>query len=233
MDGSGDARVIDLAAFRTRKAYTFADAARLVKTNPQNVRRWMHGYQSPGHRMEPVFGGKERNSCEPAVSFLELVELAIASEFRRGTPGQSPVPLARVRSAHKYLRDRFGLDFPFASVRLRSEGGQILHDFTEREPGEGTLVVSMGGQWMLPDAVLGHLDDLEYRDDLAVEWFPFGHSIPIRVNPLIAAGRPTVAGTGVRVETLRERINLGESKDDLSKDYGIPLSKIEQVLDAA
>jgi uncharacterized protein (DUF433 family) len=230
MAANQQGKLADLEAFRSGEAYTLAEAARLAKMSPQNVRRWMHGYQPPGHPVEPVFNGKERDSRTPAVSFLELVELAIAGEFLRGTPGMKPASLARVRAAHRYLCDQLGVEFPFASVRLQTEGGRILHDFGERQPKGGSLVVSAGGQWVLPEPIQEELDALRYRDGLAAEWFPFGSSVPIRINPLIAAGRPTVAGTGVRVETLRERAAAGEPIECLSEDYGIEPSTIEQIL---
>ena len=74
-------RVVTLDRFRSGKAYTVAQAARLADTSPATVRRWLKGYSAPRHHMEPVFGAKPEDINR--LSFLELVELIVASRFRK------------------------------------------------------------------------------------------------------------------------------------------------------
>jgi len=146
-----------------------------------------------------------------------------------GSVQKRPVPLERVRRAHAYARVYLGLPYPFASLKLRQEGGHILHDFVEAEPGEGTLVLSLGGQWVLPKGVQAELEDVEYGE-WATEWFPFGRHVPIVVNPRIAAGSPTNYGTAVTVHTIRQRFEAGERIDFLAQDYDIRPSDVEEAL---
>jgi uncharacterized protein (DUF433 family) len=216
--------------FRTGKAYTITEAARLAGTNYQNVRRWLLGYEAPGHRKEPVFGEKPTGRERPMLSFLELVEVAVAAEFRRPNGEKSPVPLDRIRRAHAYARRELGLPYPFASLPIRSEGGHILHDFVVQEPGPGTLVLSLNGQWTLPIPVQAELENVTFGDEWATEWHPFGRQVPIVVNPRIAAGSPVIAGSGVTIRTVRDRFDAGDDIDYLAADYNITPHDIQQAI---
>jgi hypothetical protein len=85
---SGDGQAgVDL--FRTGKAYNVVQAAKLAGTTPATVRRWLAGYEVPGHQMEPVFGGRRLPAGEAPwfVSFLQLVEIVVVARFRRGGRG--------------------------------------------------------------------------------------------------------------------------------------------------
>lgn len=219
-------------AFRTGKAYTIAQAARLAGTSPATVRRWLAGYEAPGHQMMPVFAGQEagRASAPLVISFLELVEIVVVARFRKGSPGGQPVTLERIRRAHAYSREQFQLPYPFASLNLRESGGHILHQFEAQEPGPALLALDMGGQWVLPGLVREELDRFEFSDRLVSRWFPLGKQVPIVVDPHIAAGRPTIAGSGVTVEIIRKRFQFGQSIDFIARDFELRRSDVEQAL---
>lgn len=220
--------------FRSGKAYTIAQAARLADTTPATVRRWLVGYAAPGHRMAPVFGAKQQpeEGEQLLVSFLELVEIAVVARFRQGAEGH-PVSLDRLRRAHAYARDAFNLPYPFASLNLRERGGHVLHEFAEqRDSGAHGLVLSLNGQWELPGLVrqeLRHLD-FEQRDSLALRWFPKGRSVPIVLDPRIAAGRPVIYRRGVTLETIAARWRAGEPITSIAEDYELEPSTVESVL---
>src|SRR3972149_3647087 len=95
---------VSLDKFRTGKAYTVPQAARLAHSSSATVRRWLKGYEVPGHRMTPVFGRKiEAPEAGPLlVSFLELVEIVVVARFRQGADGHHRVPLERLRQAHDF-----------------------------------------------------------------------------------------------------------------------------------
>jgi uncharacterized protein (DUF433 family) len=225
-----------LDPYRTGRAYTITEAARLADTSYQNVRRWVKGYSRPGHHMEPVFGDKsflERSDEPLMISFLDLLEIVVAARFRKADTGRKPVSLERIRLAHDYAEKQLGVRYPFAHLRLRQEGGHILHEFDEASPGRGLLVLSSGGQWVLPDVVLEEYDDIDFDGDYAEKWYPFGRRIPIVVNPRIAAGALTFDGTGVTVETVHGRFKAGATIDHLARDYSLNPSAVERALQYA
>ena len=166
---------------QTSPLYTVSQAARLAGTTPQTARRWLLGYRVAGHSMQPVFS---RDAEQPLLSFLDLIELVVAVRFRRGAPGK-PMPLERVRSAHHFMRGVLRIDHPFASTRLRSEGGHILHDFETADPAPRTLAVDLHGNYVLPNLVTEQLEAMDFasEDGLAIRWFPAGKAVPIVVAP--------------------------------------------------
>jgi hypothetical protein len=73
--------VVAIDRFRTGKAYAVGEAARLGGIRSSAVRRWLEGYDAPGHRLAPVFGSRGDDSRR--LSSLELVELIVASVSAR------------------------------------------------------------------------------------------------------------------------------------------------------
>jgi uncharacterized protein (DUF433 family) len=217
--------------FRTGMAYTVSEASRIVGTSAQNVRRWLRGYEAPGHRMEPVFGVKNAGADEPLqVSFLQLVEIAVVVAFR-----SHGVSLKRLRDAHAYARTAFDFDYPFASMDLGESGGHVLHQFEEERPdGKGKLVELDGsGQFVLPEMVKVRILEFDFVDRLAVRWFPFGRTVPVVIDPHLAAGNPTVHGTRVTVETLRKRWKAGEPMASIADDLELEVGDVESILQRA
>jgi uncharacterized protein (DUF433 family) len=216
--------------FRTGEAYSVAEAARLAKTTPQTVRRWLLGYDRPGHHMEPVFGRKE---AEPGkdlrVSFLELVEIAVAAGFR-----QVGIKLERIRQAHEFARKQLYVPFPFATMDFKSLGGHLIHQFEVEEPVpySGHMAFDHEGQWTLPGAVQDELEALDFdKDDkLASRWFPFGRPAGVVIDPHYAAGRPIIEGTRIPVSAIQERWDARESLEFLAQDYDLPTSVVEDIL---
>jgi hypothetical protein len=56
--------VAAVLSFRTDKMYSISQAARLARTTPQSVHRWLYGTTRPSHSMKPVFG--ERSDDDAA-----------------------------------------------------------------------------------------------------------------------------------------------------------------------
>jgi len=218
--------------FRTGKAYTATQAARLADTSPQNVARWLRGYTALGHQMAPVFGRRPSGAAR-TISFLELTEIIVVAKFRRPDPhGKRRASLETLRRAHDYARHAFRLEYPFASLNLKIEGGHILHDFDLANPDEAMIALDMDGQWVLPLPVQKELELFDFNPDdhLAQRWFPLGRDGHIVVDPHIAAGRPTIAGTGVTVDVLRKRFLSNESIEAIAEDFEIGVTDVEQAL---
>ena len=53
---------------------------------------------------------------------------------------------------------------------------------------------------------------------------------PIVIDPRISFGRPTVAGSGVSTRALVQRIDAGETVEELAWDYGLEVSQIEDAV---
>lgn len=219
--------------FLLGKAYTTVQAAKLAGTTASTVRRWLLGYEQPGHQMAPVLGRQRwQTDTRPLiVSFLELIEIVVVARFRTGDSRRSPVKLGRLRRARDFAQHAFRLPYPFATLKLKEYGGHVLHEFQEADPGPGMLALDLGGQFVLPDLVRHELDhNLDFKGLFAERWFPQGRRVPIVVDPHIAAGRPVIIHSGVTLDTLVQRWQAGETISGLARDYGLKRDLIEEVL---
>lgn len=218
--------------FRVGKTYSVGEAARLAHTTAATVRRWILGYEAPGHRMLPVFPRIEEieSGRRLEVSFLELAEVVVAVRFR-----QTGVMLERVRRAHLFARHELGVPYPFASLRLAVFGGEVLRRFEVIDPGAGRFaVLGPRQQYVLPGTVVTELSHFQFaEDELAERWFPYGPDVPIVVDPHYGGGKPTVAGRGVTVEIVAKRWRAGESILSIARDFHLNPPVVEAVLQRA
>ena len=88
-------------------------------------------------------------------------------------------------------------------------------------------------QVALPNPVLERVQQLDFVEEqgFAARWFPLGREIPVVVDPRFAAGRPSVAGRGIRAETILNRFFTGrESISALADDFELDASVIELII---
>lgn len=230
--------IITLDRFRTGKAYTLWQAAGLAGVDTRTARRWLLGSSGDAGlaKMEPLFGDKANQFVDEPVltlSFLELVELVIVARFRKRS---KRLKLERLRDAHRFAREQWGLPYPFASLNLLQLGGHLLHVYDEQHPAgpSESLALDMSGQPTLPGLVKDELEkNLEFPDTWAGVWHPRGAGVPVIVDPHIAAGRPVIEGTGVTVETVSRRWHEGETITLLARDYDLSIEVLDQVLHVA
>ena len=222
-----------LDSFRTGDAYTVRQAAIYVGTSPATIRRWLTGYDHQSRHMEPVFRDKARAAGEvPTLSFLDLAEIAVAVTFT-----QHGGKLEKVRAARRRaLNDYPDLLYPFASLRLKQIGGEILH-VVDEELGGKALALSLGGlegeQYVLPQFVAEALDlfDFDPLDQMATRWFPAGKDVPVVIDPRVAGGRLSVVGYGVTVETIHRRFfTANQEIQFIADDFELEPRTIEEII---
>jgi uncharacterized protein (DUF433 family) len=206
--------------------YTYSEVARLAGVYPTTVRRWIHGYGGQSGQMRPVFGSPKKRSDThiAAVSFLQLAEIVIVSQFRR-----KHITLERLRRAHLFAHVHFNLEYPFARLSLATDGVRVLHQFEESEPGDSLLVLE-SGQLTLPGYVAEAIQTFDFVDDLAARWFPMGKDVPIVVDPRYGAGRPTITERRLTIETIHKRWLAGQKIQFIAEDCDLEPALVEDAL---
>jgi uncharacterized protein (DUF433 family) len=185
----------------------------------------MFGYESPTGQMHPVFGPRGRDKEQgAAVSFLQLAEIVVVGRVRHRR-----VKLERLRRAHSFARERFGLEYPFASLRLKTDGIHVLHQFEESEPGP-SLVLDLYGQLTLPEPVVKVIETFDFEQELAARWFPLGKDVPIVIDPCYGAGRPTIPNRRLTIETIHKRWLAGQSFQFIAEDFDLEPVVVEDAL---
>ncbi len=213
----------DHDGWRTNPLYTIAEAAHLAHVSPITVRRWLYGYQTKNRDVLPMLGEQEK---KPLVSFLEFVEIIIASKFRRDNAQPE-----RIRLAHDFAQNEWGIKFPFASLKLEPLGGHILHRFDQETPGKSLATLDTKlQQWTLPGLVIETIGNFDYELDLVARWYPIGKDIPIVVDPKISAGLPIIKNRRVTVGTIRKRFKARYSIPFISSDLKLKREEVEDAL---
>lgn len=211
--------------WRARPAYTITQAAKLASTSSRTVRRWLYGGENQ-RPMRPVFGDKKRaKEASVEVSFLQLAEIVVVSRFRHRR-----VKLERLRRAHRYASQELEIEYPFAWLKLKTDGAHVLSVFQELEPGERLLALDQYGQFTLPGDVLRTLELFDYEEEFAARWFPIGRNVPIVIDPRYGAGRPTIPERRLTVETIYKRWRTGQTIRFIAEDFKLSSSKVEAAL---
>ena len=185
-------------------AYRIAAAARYAETSPQTVSRWHHGSGAGA-------AGMPEREARAALSYLQLIEVAVVAAFRR-----KGVSLKAVRVARKYAAQMFEKEYPFAEVEFARVGRELLLDLGDVLPDreKGTVVASQWGQRAWDE----FLPEFDYGEDgLAARWFVRGRDCPVLIDPRLSFGAPTVRG--VPTWAIRGRRDAGETIDEIVEEF--------------
>ena len=204
--------------WRTSPLYTYVEAAHLAHVSATTVRNWLLGRE----RQPPLFSGPQT----PMVSFLQLIEIIVAANFRKA----ERVSYERVRRAHVNARTILDIEYPFAQENLEVIGGHIVRRIHEDAPDESLQALDEPTQWTMPGLVLDVIDQIHYERDLAAQWYPAGKSLPIVVDPRVSSGVPTIVGRGVTIHVIHKRFKSGQRMDFIANDFDLETSFVEEAV---
>lgn len=211
-------------------AYPLAEAAHYVRIAPATLRSWVAGrsYEtSQGRRLfPPIIRLADRKNG--LLSFANLVEAHVLRALRT----EHGVPIKAVRTALRYAERELNVTRLLLSEELCASGGEL---FLDRY---GELInLSRSGQLAMKAVLEAHLRRVEWDSkQLPARLYPFvrGESADaprlIAIDPLIAFGRPVIATRSVSTQAIADRIDAGESVEDLAHDYQVSPTEIEEAV---
>lgn len=184
--------------------YTYSEAARIVSAPTATVRRWAEGYRYTSRAgetkyAEPVLQSRQCPELREigAITFVELMEVALASHFR-----MHGLSLQAIRGAARWLSSRLQHGHPLATQCLRTDGVRLFADLTGNPLGDAdgealyfeipAVQRAMGfvEQYFLPNVVYG-------ADLMAQSFWPLGRERAVVIDPLRQFGKPIVASRAV------------------------------------
>jgi len=209
---------------RLAPAHTIAQAAHYLKIPAPTVRSWVVGRDYPRRSAKARFKPVIVTPAE-GLSFRNLIEVAALRALRT----EHEFKLSAVRIALDYATRELGVADLLASEDLYAHPGEL---FLERY---GQLInLNRAGQVGIQAVLQGLLRRIQWEKDLAVRFFPPLPRRPeaksVMLDPQVSFCRPVLARLGVSTAVIVDRINAGEDKVDLSKDYGATDEEIMEAL---
>ncbi len=223
--------------------YTMSEAARIVDVPASTFRTWACGRVAVQLRGARAGGGPiitrasvTARSKLRSIPFVGLTEAMVLAAIRK-----SGVPMQRIRPALAQLEKGLGLQYALASRRLYSDGAELLFDYSESHPDSQVarvtrqLVVVRNNQHVFSDVIEEYLQRFEYAPDGYVKLIqvPGYEQAEIVVDPHRSSGAPIFARGGCRVKDVLYRYRAGETVQELTMEFGVPASHVEDAIRVA
>ena len=215
---------------RHQPAYGPAEAARYLRLPAATLRTWLVGRVYPKGATKATFHPLiQPASRQPLqLSFYNLVEAHVLRALRT----DHGVALGELRKAIVYAEKKLQLHRLLLSPELRTHAGQVFLDrYVE------LINLSASGQLAMRKLFEEHLQRVEWDEwKFPVRLYPYlsaSQSVagrPIAIDPRVAFGRPVVRSVGVSTAAIADRIDAGETVDDLARDYDLSVTEIEQAV---
>jgi uncharacterized protein (DUF433 family) len=178
---------------------------------PYDVARWL------SRALNPVPHASRR----PDYSFHDLVSLFVVRELV-----EAGVRPASIREAEAYLRDTLDMARPFASVRLQTDGVNVLYKASPAIEDQLTAA-NRGGQEVSVAAIETALRSVTFERDVAVRWSP---EPDVEVDPAVQFGAPHVRGTRIATAHLAE-LSKSEPVEAVAKLYELRPKAVRRALE--
>lgn len=215
---------------RTQPAYSLAEAAHYLRLSPVTLRSWVVGRPYPTSRglrsSAPMVQPARKHPS--ILSFWNLVEAHVLRALRT----EHGVSVAHLRKALRYAEGELGIEKLLLRKDLMTDAGRI---FLERY---GELIdLSRSGQLAMRSVLEVHLRRVDWdAKSLPIRLHPFlsadamATDHPITIDPQVAFGRPVVRRVGVSTRAIAERVDTGESIQDIAADYDLTEAEVEQAV---
>ena len=214
---------------RDQPAYTLAEAARYLKVAPATLRSWVIGRPYPtgkGLARSKVLIRPASNP-PPVLSFWNLIEAHVLRSLRT----EHGVKMDALRRAIHSAQQSLKIDRLLLSSELRTDAGKLL---LERY---GELIeLSASNQMAMRRMFNEHLARVEWDEwKFPVKLFPattetLSAARPIAIDAQVAFGRPVIAKRGITTGAIADRIDSGETVDELAADYDLTADEIEEAV---
>ncbi len=218
------------AAARDVAAYTLHEAAHYLRLPSATLRSWIVGRRYSTADGDKGFSPliKPASTQPPMLSFTNLIEAHILRALRT----EHGVSVKALRNALAFAQKTLGVERLLLSPELRAEAGRI---FLDRY---GELIdLSNSGQLAMRQLLETHLRRVVWDETrFPIRLYPFLASVDngggrtIAIDPRISFGRPVISSKSISTAAIANRIDSGESVQDIAADYDLEQREVEQAV---
>lgn len=211
-------------------AYPISEAASYVRVAPATLRSWVNGRSYPkaggtGH-FRPLILPADR--ARGLLSFNNLVEAHVLRALR----AKHGTSIRAIRTALEYAQRELGVERLLLSHELSTDAQDVFLGCY------GALInLSRSGQLAMQSVLSAHLKRVDWEDSrLPVRLFPFvgpdavADSRHIAIDPAVGFGRPIIFRRGISTHVIVDRIDAGETVQDIAADYELATSEVEEAV---
>lgn len=214
-------------------SYTAPEAARLLRTSPLNVNRWLRGYtyKSSGEaRQMPPLWTTQHVDIEDhlEIGFRDLIELRFVKAFL-----DAGVGLLAIRNCLEYARECAKDVRPFSTRRFQTDGRTIFLESIERageQIAETKLLDLKKKQYVFKQIIERTFKDLDIEDDAVARWRPFNGKKSIVIDPSRAFGQPIASEFGVPTIALADAVEAEGSVEEVARIFDMPVSVVRDAV---
>ncbi|MBE0702333.1 MAG: hypothetical protein IH582_04050 [Afipia sp.] len=210
-------------------SYTAPEAARLLRTSPRNINRWLRGYvyrQAGEERHVPPLWRSQLSMVDDhlEIGFRDLIELRFVKAFT-----DAGVGLLAIRNCLEYARQCVDDDHPFSTRRFQTDGRTIFLESIERS-GETKLLDLKKGQYAFRQIIERTFKDLDIEDDAVARWRPYNGKQSIVIDPHRAFGQPIASNYGVPTVALAQAVDAEGSIEEVARLFEVAPSVVRDAV---
>jgi len=211
--------------------YTLTTAAKILKINPQRMRRWIKGYTYPKNiecrSVKPLFKTDfEYNPDDVVISFLDLAELLFINTFT-----QYGISIQKIRKAAITASGLLKASHPFAIRKMFTDGKSIFAKIAQKE-NDTSLLDLINKQYqfgkIIEPTLYGCIDFNGY--DYAERWWPLGKKKDIVLDPSRNMGQPILNKYNVRTELIYDLYKSKHNINEISDWYELDKNAIKAAI---
>jgi uncharacterized protein (DUF433 family) len=211
--------------------YSLTTAAKILKMNPQKMRRWVNGYTYQKNMecrsYKPLFRIEfNYDPNDVIISFLDLTELLFIKTFV-----QYGVSIQKIRKAAIIASDLLETSHPFAIRKMFTDGKSIFAEIAQKG-NDPSLLELINRQFQLGriiEPVLYKCIDFD-DGDYAQRWWPLGKKENIVLDPSRNMGQPILNKYNVRTELIYELYKTNHSINEISDWYELDKNAIQAAI---
>ena len=94
---------------------------------------------------------------------------------------------------------------PFCTRKFKTDGRTVFAEVYD-ESGEKSLLELTKSQHYFEKIIAPYLQGLEFKEDVAVRWWPMGTRRTVVIDPLRSFGQPIVSDRGIPTSVLAQAV---------------------------
>jgi uncharacterized protein (DUF433 family) len=216
--------------------YSVSEISLYLHLKPRTVHNWFFGRYYPTAEgkvfWNPVAVPAAHDPKGFSLSFYNLVEAHVLAATKGFKITMKSIRFAMDELVRKYPNAR---QHPLLSKDFETDGCDLFIRELAKHGQEVILNLNKPDQYGLKEMMEDYLERI-VRDKqfLPTEIFPILNQDKkdktIVISQGVAAGRPTIAGTGIRAAAVWNRYKAGETEAELADDYGINEQEIKKAI---